>query len=134
VAERIEAAPEIRREASVAAVETPPLVRRPRAGLASQHSGGVGGPPGDNKVPCQGLADGGWSVLRTTAVCSPNKGTAQRPRGSRSATKSAARRRDKNAAMERRKARRLREKAHSTKMDASIGAPSPSVCQRGEAK
>jgi len=35
------------------------LVRRPRAGLVTPHSGCVGAPPGTTTGPCEELADGG---------------------------------------------------------------------------
>ena len=54
----------------------------------STHSGCVGASPGDTTVPCQELADGG--------------GLTSTP-----SSESAARRSSKNAAMERRKARRF---------------------------
>src|SRR5207342_969906 len=68
----------------------PRPVRRPRACLASTHSGGVGAPPGGTTAPCQELADGrgAWAKARPPAV------------------ESAARRRKENAAVERREARR----------------------------
>src|SRR5712691_6148279 len=59
-------------------------VRRPRASLVSSHSGGLGAPPGGTTAPRQELADG---------------------RGANASTKSAARGL-KNAAVERREARR----------------------------
>jgi len=55
--EQTEAAPEIRREASVAVTKVvagAAPAREPSQGL---RPGGVGAPPGDNKVPCQELAD-----------------------------------------------------------------------------
>src|SRR5262245_11360891 len=64
-------------------------VRRPRVGLANRLPGGAGAAPGDTRTPCQELADGRRAKL---------------PRR----TKSAARRRSENAAVERREASGLR--------------------------
>ena len=47
-------------------------VRRPRASLASLHSGGAGAPPGDTTVPCLEQADDlGWN---TQAKARPGAG------------------------------------------------------------
>ena len=64
-------------------------MRRPRVSLANSHSGGAGAPPGGTTAPRQELADGRAADAQAFA---------------KSRTKSAARRRNENAAVERREA------------------------------
>jgi hypothetical protein len=69
--ERTEGAPEMRRQPSVAAAETPRLVRRPRADLRTVRTRAASElRPGQLMGPCQELADGGRPVRRIFAVCS----------------------------------------------------------------
>jgi hypothetical protein len=103
-------------------------MRRPRACLASTHSGGAGAPPGGTMAPCQELADGtGLSPscrwrrdpppLRDAAIAGGrNSGTVQKARPGAGC---------ENAAVERREAPLSRQGERPNTDGAPLGAPPP---------